>query len=94
TRPDQTIPITGKDQSKKAQEAMDQLKQRYSITGGDDLQWFLGIEVIRDRSKQLIHLSQVAYYEKINRLVDDQTIRHDTPMATSELMPREGLATP
>ncbi|KAI1683861.1 hypothetical protein KJE20_06366 [Pyrenophora tritici-repentis] len=93
-RRDQTIPITGKDQSKKAQEAMDQLKQRYSITGGDDLQWFLGIEVIRDRSKQLIHLSQVAYYEKINRLVDDQTIRHDTPMATSELMPREGLATP
>lgn len=83
-----------KDQSKKGQEAMDQLKQRYSITGGDDLQWFLGIEVIRDRSKQLIHLSQVAYCEKINRLVDDQTIRHDTPMATSELMPREGLATP
>ncbi|KAI1507095.1 polyprotein [Pyrenophora tritici-repentis] len=91
---DDIILAYGKDQSKKAQEAMDQLKQRYSITGGDDLQWFLGIEVIRDRSKQLIHLSQVAYYEKINRLVDDQTIRHDTPMATSELMPREGLATP
>ena len=83
-----------KNQIKKAQEAIDQLKQRYTITGGDDLQWFLGIEVIRHRQEQLIYLSQVAYCEKINRLVDDQTIRHDTPMATGELMPGEGLATP
>ena len=24
------------------------LKKRYNLTGGGDLQWFLGIEIIRD----------------------------------------------
>ena len=83
-----------KDKAQEAQRAMEELKKKYSMTRGEDLQWFLGIEVIRDRSKRLIQLSQAAYCEKINRLVDDQTIRHDTPMANRELKPREGLATP
>jgi len=83
-----------KDKVQAAQRAMEELKKKYSITGGEDLQWFLGIEVIRDRSKRLIQLSQAAYCEKISRLVDDRTIRHDTPMANSKLKPREGLATP
>ena len=27
---------------------MVELKKRYDFTGGGDLQWFLGIEIIRD----------------------------------------------
>lgn len=83
-----------KDKAQEAQRAIEELKKKYSMTGGEDLQWFLGIEVIRDRSRRLIQLSQAAYCEKIRRLVDDRTIRHDTPMANSELKPRDGLASP
>jgi hypothetical protein len=32
-----------------ARDAVRQLQTRYTLTGGDDLQWFLGIAVIRDR---------------------------------------------
>ena len=28
---------------------MAELKKRYNLTGGGDLQWFLGMEIIRDR---------------------------------------------
>lgn len=40
-----------------AQTLASQLRQRYQLTGGNDLQWFLGIEVLRDRTKGLIWLS-------------------------------------
>ena len=30
---------------------MAELKKRYDLTGGGDLQWFLGIEIIRDRRR-------------------------------------------
>jgi hypothetical protein len=64
------------------------------MTGGEELQWFLGMEIIRDRDNHLIYLSQAAYLQKISRLIDDRSIRHDTPMAAIELKPYEGLATP
>ena len=70
------------------------LKKKYSLTGGKDLQWFLGLEVIRDRPNRRLWLSQAAYVEKIARLADKLDIRHDTPMGRTELLPREGLATP
>lgn len=40
------------------------LKARFSVTGGSDLKWFLGIEVIRDRERHLIWLSQSSYVQK------------------------------
>ena len=30
---------------------MAKLKKRYNLTGGGDLQWFLGMEIIGDRRK-------------------------------------------
>jgi hypothetical protein len=83
-----------KDKVQEAKDAVYQLEKKYTMTGGEDLQWFLGIEVIRDRTKRLIQLSQAAYCDKISRLINDQTIRHDTPMAITELKPRTGLASP
>jgi hypothetical protein len=52
------------------------------------------MEVIRDRTNYRIQLLQAAYSNKISRLADNTSIRHDTPMASIELQPREGLASP
>ena len=77
-----------------ASEAADmalRLKGKYRLTGGKDLDWFLGMEVIRDRSKGLIWLSQHSYIDKISGLADSQP-RCETPMGTEELRPHDGLA--
>ena len=42
------------------------LKKQYELTGGNKLQWFLRIEIIRDRPRRLLWLSQSAYIEKIS----------------------------
>ncbi|KAK1920498.1 hypothetical protein P3342_002798 [Pyrenophora teres f. teres] len=83
-----------KDMENQAQQAIKRLQDKYLFTGGNDLQWFLGVEIIRDRESRTIQLSQAAYADKISRLADRTDIRHDTPMATAELLPRDGLASP
>lgn len=74
---------------------MTQVKARYQITGGNDLQWFLGIEVIRDRERKLIWLSQSEYSRKIANLIThlDPNTKASTPMRREELFPFEGIAT-
>ena len=89
---DDIIVAYSKQKKTEAQEAVRSLREKYSITGGDNLQWFLGVEVIRNREQRKIQLSQAAYTEKISRLVNRKDVRHDTPMAAAELKPREGLA--
>ena len=70
------------------------LKSRYKMIGGGDLQWFLGIEVIRDRRQQTIQLSQATFVDKITKLVLDSsasaTLLLSTPMRTIELLPYDG----
>uniref|UniRef100_A0A093V6S6 Copia protein n=1 Tax=Talaromyces marneffei PM1 TaxID=1077442 RepID=A0A093V6S6_TALMA len=80
-----------KDKEKEARSLMNNLKKEYTITGGEELQWFLGIRVIRDREKKLIWLSQASYIDKIAKLADTFPI-HDTPMAKDELLPYTGRA--
>ncbi|EED23215.1 conserved hypothetical protein [Talaromyces stipitatus ATCC 10500] len=72
---------------------MEDLKKEYTITGGEDLQWFLGICILRDREKRLIWLSQASYIDKIIKLADSQPI-HETPMKKEELLPYDGRASP
>jgi len=91
---DDIIFAYAKHKTKEAQQAVELLKDKYTMTGGDDLQWFLGVEVIRDRNERLIHLSQAAYVDKIYRLVDKHELRHDTPMSSVELKPSTSLSTP
>jgi hypothetical protein len=74
--------------------AVNMLKEKYTITGGDDLQWFLSVEIIRLRDQHLIQLSQALYVEKISRLAYNISVRHDTPMAAVELKLYTGYATP
>jgi hypothetical protein len=74
-----------------ALELIAQLQTRYKLTGGDNLQWFLGIEILRDRDKKLIYLSQSSYIEKIANLAQTKQAA-STPMAKDELLPFDGLA--
>jgi hypothetical protein len=68
------------------------LRAKYNLTGGDDLRWFLGIDIHRDRARGLVWLAQTAYIEKIAKLaLSDRNYR--TPMAMGELLPYDGLAT-
>ena len=73
------------------------LKKHYNITGGHGLQWFLGIEILRDRPKKLIWLSQSSYIDKVATLADEnsrnQKIDRRIPMARIELLPYSGRAT-
>ena len=77
-----------------ARKMVEKLQEKYTLTGGKDLQWFLGVEIIRDRDQRMIWLSQAAYINKISRLLSRKDIRHDTPMSQAELNPRLDLATP
>ena len=84
-----------KEDTAKAQDLALQLRQRYQLTGGKDLKWFLGIEVIRDRARGLIWLSQTAYIDKIIGLATSApTLKAKVPMAMVELLPYDGRAEP
>jgi transposase InsO family protein len=69
-----------------------QLKDKYYMTGGEALQWFLGIEVLRDRENRLIRLSQASFIDKMAKLASHDKSRPETPMRTTELLPYEGRA--
>lgn len=65
-----------------------QLQPRYRLTGGNDLQWFLGIEVLRVRSKRLIWVSESSQVEKIAALTQTKLSGHSL-MTEDELLPFE-----
>ena len=70
---------------------INQLKSKYKLTGGGNLQWFLGIEIIRDLKTRRIWLSQASYIEKITNLAETVT-PDQTPMSAEELLPSDGRA--
>jgi hypothetical protein len=80
-----------KQQSEKALQAIDHLRARFRLTGGSALQWFLGIEILRDRKSRLIWLSQSSYLKKIADLAQS-TPSSSTPMSREELLPYGGTA--
>lgn len=89
---DDVILAYRKTQENKAKDLIRQLQLRYKLTGGNPVQWFLGMEVIRDRPARKIWLSQAAYIEKIANLANKGTAT--VPMTQLELRPATGLATP
>ena len=80
-----------KSQELKAQDLVNQLKRHYNISGGEDLQWFLGIQIHRDRAQKSIWLSQNSYIDKIVKLADTNQ-SDETPMTKTELFPYEHRA--
>lgn len=71
------------------EEAVRRLRDRFQLEGRGELQWFLGLEVIRNRAERRLWLSQAAFIEKMTGLLDDSKQRFDTPMAPIELLPYE-----
>lgn len=82
-----------KKRESEVQSIMNNVRKKYKLTGGEPLQWFLGIEIIRDRERRLIWLSQSDYLDKIANLADQTERRHDTPMRREELVPYAERAT-
>jgi hypothetical protein len=71
------------------------LMNTYELREMGDLQWFLAIQVIRDRSTRRIWLSQHAYIDKIvERFNLTHTTCAKTPMIMDEILAYEGKATP
>ncbi|KID81860.1 polyprotein [Metarhizium guizhouense ARSEF 977] len=82
-----------KNKENEAKHLTDQLQRKYQLTGGNALQWFLGMEIIRDRGKRLIWLSQSAYIDKIANLATPSPDRWPTvPMSGPEPLPYEERA--
>ncbi|KAF7136791.1 hypothetical protein CNMCM5793_006309 [Aspergillus hiratsukae] len=73
------------------QQLVKKLQDQFKMTGGTELQWFLGIEIIRDRKDHLIWLSQSSYIEKIANLSESQP-SDNVPMAQGGLHPYTGTA--
>lgn len=46
-----------KNYQKQVDKLAQQLQEKYKIIGGDPVQWFLGMEVIRDRENRRIWLA-------------------------------------
>lgn len=89
---DDIVVVYRKQQEKEANVAVEQLQSKCRITGGDDLKWFLGIEILRDRKRRLIWLSQSSYLTKIAQLNDSKVGAKGTPMTKDELLPFNGMA--
>jgi len=53
-----------------------------------ELKWFLGMHIIRDRSKRLLWMSQLPYIEKVaHQFIPDLQKCPETPVAEEVLMP-------
>ncbi|KAG5809387.1 hypothetical protein H9Q74_014263 [Fusarium xylarioides] len=77
---------------KTALQQIQSLQKKYKMTGGNDLQWFLGMEIIRDRETKRIWVTQTSYLEKICDQSTAKT-RNESPMSKEELLPNEEKAT-
>ena len=55
------------ERSRMVEVIMAELKKRYNLTGGEDLQWFLGIKIIRDRYRGYVALIQRVYLKQFRR---------------------------
>ncbi|KLP04001.1 Uncharacterized protein LW94_14520 [Fusarium fujikuroi] len=80
-----------REDEKSASQAIEQLQRKYTLTGGKELQWFLGMEIIRDRSSRHIWVTQISYVEKICEQSTSKT-PNASPMSKEELLPNEGTA--
>ena len=80
---------------KQMNDAVQGLRRRFHLEGGSELQWFLGIEVIRNRPSRRMWLSQESYISKMTGMLDGtiSSRKVDTPMGNVDLLPYTGTAT-
>ena len=92
---DDIVVAYSKENQSKVEATIAELRSCYTLTGGHELQWFLGIEVIRDRARKRIWLSQSDYIDKLANLVTNSDGPFTpVPMKQQELFPSEDKASP
>jgi hypothetical protein len=71
------------------------LCRRYEMHHMDELSWFLGIRVMRDRPRRKLWLCQDSYIDKMVKRyhLEHQKTPH-TPLPSEPLIPHESTATP
>ena len=72
------------------------LFETYEMRKIGELEWFLGIKIIRDRTSRQLWLSQESYIEKVlNKFnLTDQQRRYETPLPIEALVKHTGQASP
>lgn len=75
------------------QQLVSQLQKMYKMTGGNEIEWFLGVNIIRDRVRGKLWLSQATYVDKIFQLCDAKQLdtRVKVPMTQNELLKHNGI---
>jgi hypothetical protein len=89
------LAIYHKDDERKAQEIISKLNEAYDLRDLKDIEWFLGVRVIRDRTQKKLWLVHDTYLEKVAQkfnLVDGKC--PSTPLPIRELNKHEGQAQP
>ena len=81
-----------KPQESRAKAMISELKKQCNLSGGEDLQWFLGIAIYRDRERRRIWLNQASYIDKIAKLATTKQ-PDETPMTKAELLPYDSRST-
>jgi hypothetical protein len=86
--------IYPKDTEEEVETALKELREHFQLTGGGEINWFLGIRIIRDRPHRKLWLSQVAYIDKIcTKFLEEQDIKAvNVPLQNGNLSPYEGEA--
>ena len=70
------------------------LVSRYEMRDLGDLQWFLGVRILRNRAERKLWLSQDAYVDKLISKYNLEGHRPTfTPLPARELVPNSGQAT-
>ena len=91
---DDTVFCYHKSIDDQALKAIEHLCSIYTMKSLGEIEWFLGIRVIRDRSKRLLWLSQEAYIDKMANKFDVQLDKKlpDTPMISTQYTVSENKA--
>lgn len=78
--------LSHKDHHEKRDELIKNLMTRYEIRDMRELEWFLNIRIVRDRTQRKIWLSQNAYIDKIvNKYNLTHAVRAATPLTDANL---------
>ena len=93
---DDIILLFTKANRQKVESLIERLQQRLELRQIKDANWFLGIRIVRDRSRRLLWLCQDSYIEKVaNRfnIADKTNVLAHTPVVIEPLEPYQGTAT-
>ena len=92
---DDIIQMYRKEQEQEANELMKQIGEIYELEDRGEVQWFLGVRVIRDRVNRTITLIQDTYIDKIAKRFNlhETGSFPKTPLPSEELEKYDGEAT-